>query len=59
MIERLYKKYPRIIKGPDFWEFYMENPGYLSDDGVHPSWPEGLFAYRLEWAKRAVEEVYK
>lgn len=58
-IDRLYKKYPQIVQGPDFWAYYMDNPGLLSPDGVHPSWPEGLFMYRKLWAETALKSVYK
>jgi lysophospholipase L1-like esterase len=57
-IERIYKEYPKVIKGPDFWNLYKKNPELLSPDGVHPSWPEGLFVYRKAWAELALSKVY-
>lgn len=57
-LKRLFKKYPAIIKGPDFREYYRNNPEMLSKDGVHPSWPDGLFMYRKLWAEAALKEVY-
>jgi lysophospholipase L1-like esterase len=57
-IERIYKEYPKVIKGPDFWNLYKKKPELLSPDGVHPSWPEGLFVYRKAWADLALEKVY-
>jgi lysophospholipase L1-like esterase len=58
-IDELYKKYPKIIKGPDYWSFYKLNPSLLSPDGVHPSTPEGLFMYRKLWANTALKDVYR
>ena len=29
MIHKIYEKYPQVIKGPDFAEFFKENPDYL------------------------------
>jgi lysophospholipase L1-like esterase len=58
-IDRLYKNYPQIIKGPDYWNYYRKNPELLSADGVHPGQPEGLFMYRKMWADNALEKVYK
>jgi lysophospholipase L1-like esterase len=58
-IDRIYKEYPRVIKGPDFWEYYKKYPELLSADGVHPSWPDGLFAYRNAWADLASDKIYK
>jgi lysophospholipase L1-like esterase len=57
-LEKLFIKYPEIIKGPDFYKIYKDNPALLSPDGVHPSWPEGLFVYRKAWAETAVKAVY-
>ena len=37
MLEKIYEKYPQVIKGPDFYEFFKENPDLLSSDGVHPA----------------------
>jgi len=58
-IERLCSAYPQIIKGPDFWNFYRGRPDLLSKDGVHPSWPDGLFMYRKMWADTALNKIYK
>jgi lysophospholipase L1-like esterase len=57
-IQRIYKEYPAVIKGPDFWELYKKQPELLSLDGVHPAWPEGLFMYRKAWAESALAKVY-
>jgi len=57
-IAELMKKYPQIIKGPDFFNIFKNNPELLSADGVHPSRPEGLFVYRNAWARAAYNAVY-
>lgn len=57
-IKRIYKEYPKAVKGPDFWEMYKKEPALLSADGVHPAWPEGLYAYRKAWADLALDKVY-
>lgn len=59
MIDRLYEEYGELlVQGPDFEEFFRENPDYLSSDGVHPS-SEGYDAMRQLWAKEMYEKVYK
>jgi hypothetical protein len=57
-VQKLFRKYPAIIKGPDFREYFKNNPKLISQDGEHPSWPEGLFMYRKLWADAAIKEVY-
>jgi lysophospholipase L1-like esterase len=57
-LAELFKKYPQIIKGPDFFKLFIDHPELLSPDGVHPSLPSGLFAYRKAWAKAAYDAVY-
>jgi hypothetical protein len=57
-IQNLLKAYPQVVHGPDFWPFYQKNPGLLSDDGVHPSGPKGMFAYRQMWANAMLSAVY-
>ncbi len=57
-IAELMKKYQQIIKGPDFFNIFKNNPELLSADGVHPSRPEGLFVYRNAWARAAYNAVY-
>ncbi|WP_010251596.1 dockerin type I domain-containing protein [Acetivibrio cellulolyticus] len=49
-IEELYLAYPEIIKGPDFYTFFQNNPTLISSDNVHPS-TEGYNAMREQWAK--------
>lgn len=56
-IEEIYKNYPEVIKGPDFYTFFSENPDLLSSDGVHPS-EDGYASMRKLWAKTMYDEVY-
>ena len=58
VINRLYEEYGnKIVKGPDFGEFLLSSPDYLSGDGVHPS-DTGYAAMREEWARVMYETVY-
>ncbi|MBR5514552.1 MAG: lysophospholipase [Ruminococcus sp.] len=58
VIDRLYVEYgDKIVKGPDFSEFLLSSPDYLSGDGVHPS-DTGYAAMREEWARLMYETVY-
>ncbi len=58
VIDRLYEEYGnKIVKGPDFGEFLLSSPDYLSGDGVHPS-DTGYAAMREEWARVMYETVY-
>lgn len=56
-IEEIYKNYPEVIKGPDFYKFFSENPDLLSSDGVHPS-EDGYASMRQLWAKTMYDEIY-
>jgi lysophospholipase L1-like esterase len=59
-IDDLYKAYPQIIKGPDFWTFFKNNQDYIGGglDNVHPT-TEGYNAMREQWAKTMLSTVYK
>ena len=57
-LEELYKAYPAIVKGPDFWNIFMGHKEWLSPDGVHPS-PAGYGIMRAEWAKTMLAEKRK
>ena len=48
---------PGAPNGPDFWTFYAEHPGLISDDTIHPTGP-GFAAYRQLWASYAIANVY-
>lgn len=56
-IKELYAKYPQIIKGPDLWTYFKNNPDKLSSDGVHPN-KEGYAALRQQWLSVVISEVY-
>lgn len=56
-IDALYTAYPQIIKGPDFWTYFKNNPSLLGGDGVHPS-DAGYVALRQEWANVALTSIY-
>jgi len=56
-IDALYAAYPQIIKGPDFWTFFKNNPSLLGSDGIHPS-DAGYVAMRQEWANVALASIY-
>ncbi len=58
MVDKIYKDYPQVVKGPDFDSYFRENPDLLSSDGVHPS-SEGYDGMRQLWAKTMYENVYK
>lgn len=58
VIDKLYEEYgAKLVKGPDFGEFLLSSPDYLSGDGVHPS-DTGYAAMREEWARLMYETVY-
>lgn len=57
-IDRIYKNYPKVIKGPDFYAYFEENPHLLSADGVHPT-SEGYDGMRQLWARTMYTNVYK
>ena len=57
-IKQLYIDYPQVVQGPDFWTFYMNNPGLISSDNTHPT-DVGLGIYRQMWAQAMLANVYK
>ncbi|HET8911904.1 MAG TPA: SGNH/GDSL hydrolase family protein, partial [Ktedonobacteraceae bacterium] len=57
-IDMLYQKYPKIIKGPDFWTYFQKHPNLIASDNIHPS-PVGFGVYRQQWADAMLQEVYK
>ena len=56
-IDQLYVNYPQIIKGPDFWTFFQQNPGYMSSGDVHPT-SDGYGHMRQLWAQNMIQNVY-
>lgn len=58
VVRRLYDEYgDKLVHGPDFEQFFRENPDLLSSDGVHPSF-DGYEAMRKFWAETMYETVY-
>lgn len=57
-IDRLYKAFPQIIKGPDLWTFFQQHQAFISNDNIHPT-DEGAGQYRQQWANAMLKEVYK
>lgn len=56
-IDALYAAYPQVVKGPDFWTYFKNNPSLLGSDGVHPS-DAGYVALRQQWADTMLASVY-
>ena len=56
-IDALYAAYPQIVKGPDFWTFFQNNPSLLGSDGVHPT-TAGYTAMGQQWVNTMLAEVY-
>jgi len=56
-IQALYAAYPQIVKGPDLWTFFKNNPTLIGSDNLHPS-TAGYGAYRQQWTNAAVANVY-
>ena len=55
-IDKLYQKYPAVMKGPDFWEIFKGHREWLGPDGVHPS-PKGYGIMRKSWAETMLNLV--
>ena len=49
-LQNLFKKYPQVLHGPDFWEIFKGKRELLGPDGVHPS-PAGYGIMRKSWAE--------
>lgn len=56
-IDALYTAFPKIIKGPDLWTFFKNNPQFISNDTIHPT-EIGFGVYRQQWANMMLAEVY-
>ncbi len=56
-LEQLYSVYPEIVRGPDFWTYYLQHHDLISDDGLHPT-EAGYAAYRELWADAMAARVY-
>jgi lysophospholipase L1-like esterase len=57
-IQALYTAFPQIVKGPDLWTFFKNNPSLIGSDNLHPS-AAGYAAYRQQWANAMLANVYK
>jgi hypothetical protein len=56
-IDDLYRAFPQLIKGPDFWTFFQKHQDLISDDDIHPT-QMGFGAYRQQWANVMLKVVY-
>jgi hypothetical protein len=50
MIDALYAKYPQIIRGPDFWQIFLNRTDLIPSGDVHPN-NAGQEVYRESWAE--------
>lgn len=57
-ITRLYSTFPQIIHGPDLWSFFQSHQNLISTDDIHPT-EAGFGAYRQQWARTMLTEIYK
>jgi hypothetical protein len=57
-IDTLYANFPQVIRGPDFWTFFNNNPSLISSDCVHPTRPTGMQAYRQQYGQLMINTVY-
>jgi lysophospholipase L1-like esterase len=56
-IDKLYKAYPQVIPGPDFWAYFIGNQDQISKDNFNPT-PAGYAEYRRLWALEMSNRVY-
>jgi len=56
-IEKLYRKFPQVVPGPDLYTYFKNNPGYISPDNVHPT-DAGYATARSLWASVAARSIY-
>ena len=56
-IQELYAAYPQVVRGPDLWTFFQQNPHLISGDNLHPS-EQGYAAYRQQWAEHVLATTY-
>lgn len=62
-IDKLYTEFPQIVKGPDFYTFFKQNPQYLERDGsgnigIHPN-GDGYDKMAQMWADTLLSTVYQ
>ena len=56
-IQALYTAFPQVVKGPDLWTYFKNNPSLISGDNLHPS-TAGYAAFRQQWANAMLTNVY-
>lgn len=56
-IEKLYGAYPQMVRGPDLWMYFKDNPSLIRSDGIHPT-QAGYAAYSHRWAEAMLATVY-
>jgi hypothetical protein len=56
-VETLYKVFPQIINGPDFWNFFKAHQDLLSANNLPNE--QGMAAYRQQWADQMLSVVYQ
>ena len=56
-IQKLYRKFPSVIPGPDLYAYLDAHQGYISADNVHPT-EAGYAAVRTLWANVAAKSIY-
>jgi hypothetical protein len=49
IIDRLYEKYPEIVRGPDFWAIFTNKTDLIPAGDVHPN-DGGKAEFRKQWA---------
>ncbi|MBV9278653.1 MAG: SGNH/GDSL hydrolase family protein [Chloroflexi bacterium] len=57
-VGQLYKAYPQIVKGPDFWTYFRQHPDLIGAGDIHPT-SLGYAAMRQLWARTMLTEVYQ
>jgi lysophospholipase L1-like esterase len=55
-IDRLYRAFPQIARGPDLWAYFQSHPDLISEDGIHPN-NRGYGALRQQWAAAMLKTV--
>jgi lysophospholipase L1-like esterase len=56
-IDQLYATFPQIVRGPDLWTLFQQNPGLIQDGDVHPT-TDGYGHMKQWWAQAMLSSVY-
>jgi lysophospholipase L1-like esterase len=48
-----------IVDGPDLWSYFQAHQNLIEPGGVHPTMPDGNIAYRDQWSKAMIVNVYR